>query len=123
MEDFLSYEIGSIKTAIVQDIKKVSVTLANGVTVDKVTFFVIDDNNRNFVVSDALLSKKGKKVIKGLFLSLADNSKISSGSPLGKLLKHYNKKALKDFIGTMIRLTPDNNEYFVLIAGNNLQEK
>ncbi|HNW88127.1 MAG TPA: hypothetical protein PKN48_00560 [Bacteroidales bacterium] len=117
MEDYLNFKLSKLRVVTVNDIKSIPVTIPNkGITLNKVTFFVNDQNNREFVISDVWVNRTSQNPIKGLFLATADTDTITSGSPLGKLMQFYDKKQLKDFLHTEVQVYPDKKDYLVLVA-------
>jgi hypothetical protein len=116
MEDYLNFKVSQIRDVQILDIEKIPVINSQGVSLTKVTFHVKDHNDKEYYISDALVSKRGINSIKGLFLTLSGPDEISSGSPLGKLLKYYKKTYLREFINTTVQVYPDKNDYLVLVA-------
>jgi hypothetical protein len=116
MEDYLTFKLSKLRTVTVTDIKSIPVTIPDKGILNKITFFVKDQNNREFIISDAWLSKTGPKPIKGLFLATENDDTIPSGSPLGKLMQFYQKVHLKEFLQTEVQVYPDKKDYLVLVA-------
>jgi len=122
MDTVLNMKVGTKKiNAVIKDIQLLSVLRKNNTLQQKIVFKVIDEVTKlEYNVSDAWITVEDELCVRALWFYETPNG-IYSHSTLAEAMRFYNIKVLRDFIGKIVKLYPDKNDYLTLVITNDIK--